>query len=85
MLLPPGYADSRMMRLAATTALSRANVDAKDVGLSHLHAMGNAASDIPELKAIAAAVASPKMQRTDPLVIAGHKANMGHTVKMGLG
>merc|ERR1712166_32541 len=76
--LPLGFADPDTMAAATTSALLSAGLQPAQVALVHLHAMGSAASDVPEIYAVANGLASGT--RSNPLMLAGHKANCGHSV-----
>ena len=60
-LTPLGWADDQMMEAAARQALHAAGIGQPDVAFTHLHAMGNPNSDIPELLGIEAALASSRV------------------------
>eukprot|EP00656_Telonema_subtile_P054515 TRINITY_DN8175_c0_g2_i8.p1 TRINITY_DN8175_c0_g2~~TRINITY_DN8175_c0_g2_i8.p1 ORF type:complete len:1223 (-),score=226.22 TRINITY_DN8175_c0_g2_i8:75-3743(-) len=74
---PLGWADSDSMGHAASLALSRANVAPHDVGMLLLHAMGNPMSDGPEVDGVLPVLTT---NRTSPLLLLSHKANLGHSV-----
>ena len=77
-LLAMGTADLGQMQLAAELALTVAGLAKESIALCHLHAMGNLASDGPEVMAMQLALAGS--ESTNPLLLLGHKANFGHSV-----
>eukprot|EP00656_Telonema_subtile_P038249 TRINITY_DN4292_c0_g4_i5.p1 TRINITY_DN4292_c0_g4~~TRINITY_DN4292_c0_g4_i5.p1 ORF type:complete len:1178 (-),score=277.94 TRINITY_DN4292_c0_g4_i5:413-3946(-) len=75
---PVGFVDATEIGSAAWRALCQAQVDPVDVNLVHLHAMGNPASDGPEADGVMRVLLSG--DRSSPLLLVGHKANIGHSV-----
>ena len=61
---------------AVRAALSAARVTPDGVSLVHLHAMGNPASDQFEIEGVLGFLAN---HNANPLVLATHKANIGHS------
>ena len=75
-MLAFGSADANKMSICAADALSDAHLQSQDVCFTHGHFTGSPSSDVPELTGIIDAIA---YARGVPLVLAGHKANIGHT------
>ena len=78
-ILPVAFTSMDMIALSAAAALSASGLCAQEVSFSHLHAMGNPASDQPEVLGVARGLATGR-SNLDPLVLAAHKAAFGHTV-----
>eukprot|EP00656_Telonema_subtile_P023386 TRINITY_DN247_c0_g1_i1.p1 TRINITY_DN247_c0_g1~~TRINITY_DN247_c0_g1_i1.p1 ORF type:complete len:1771 (+),score=365.19 TRINITY_DN247_c0_g1_i1:318-5630(+) len=76
-LTPLGAPDSQKMTSAAQGALAMANVQGGQIKVVHPHGMGNPASDSPEFQGLFAAL---KEGRESHLLVAGFKANFGHSM-----
>ena len=75
-LLPAGFVDPINISTAASSALNLAKLSSQNVGITHAHAMGNGASDIPEIMGLIKTIGS---DRASPAVLLNHKANLGHS------
>ena len=80
-MLCQGAADAARIQRAAESAIERGSVTPGSIGFAHVHATGNNDFDWPEVEAISAATGGGRAidGASAPLVLAGHKANYGHT------
>eukprot|EP00656_Telonema_subtile_P011623 TRINITY_DN15761_c0_g1_i1.p1 TRINITY_DN15761_c0_g1~~TRINITY_DN15761_c0_g1_i1.p1 ORF type:complete len:638 (-),score=66.32 TRINITY_DN15761_c0_g1_i1:282-2195(-) len=77
-LLPIGFADPDAMVEPISVACARAGIEASNVAVTHVHAMGSRGADIPEIMAISRALTRERTMGEE-LILANDKGTFGHS------
>ena len=76
-IVPSSFTDSDCIEFTAEEALNQSGLSCSRLGFIHPHAVGNHASDVPELKGLTAALEGHGCPHRLPVL--GHKSILGHS------